>query len=131
MKKYLFAHGLQQLEKIFCQIDILLTVFKPDNKIMNLKYLNMMKCILSSTIIIIIIDEVSMIVSNYLKLLDERLKLIYDPIQNFSIIYTLLSSDFLQMPSLDGIDLCKVLHVRKTILKVNLVAYSLISNFFK
>ena len=68
----------------------------------------MMKPILNSSITIIIIDEVSILPSNYLELLDERLKLIYDSlleseygesnktliIQSLSLIESFLSHFF-------------------------------------
>ena len=89
-----------------------------------------MKRILNSSVTMIIIDEVSILPSNYLTLLDERLRLIYNSLQNFSRMSILLSSDFVQISTLGGIDLHKVLYVRKKMLKGKLVAYSLISNFF-
>ena len=46
----------------------------------------MMKRVLNSSIIMIIIDKVSMTPSNYLILLDERLKLIYNSLKNFNRI---------------------------------------------
>ena len=86
-----------------------------------------MKRILKFSIKMIIIDEVSILPSNYLVLLDERLKLIYDSLQNFGGMSILLSGDFVQMPSLGGTDLHKVLYVRKN--NVERKASSLFSNF--
>ena len=103
------------------------SVFKLDKKIITTKDLSMMKRILNSSVTMIIIDEVSMLPSNYLALLDERLKLIYDSLQNFGGISILLSGDFVQMPSLGGTDLYKVLYVRKN--NVERKASSLFSNF--
>ena len=70
------------------------SVFKPDKKIITAKDLSMMKRILSSSVTMTIIDEVSILPSNYLALLDERLKLIYDSLQNFGGMSILLSGDF-------------------------------------
>ena len=86
-----------------------------------------MKLILNSSVTMIIIDKVSMLPSNYLTLLDERLKLICNSLQDFNIMSILLSSDFVQIPSLCGIDLHKVLYMSKN--NIERKASNLFSNF--
>ena len=63
---------------------------------------------------LIIIDEVSMISTEYLVLLDSRLRLIYDSNKLFGRKYMLLSGDFLQIESMFGSQLCKSLYVLVT-----------------
>ena len=61
---------------------------------------------------LIVIDEVWITSAEYLVLLDSRLRLIYNSNKPFGRKHMLLSSDFLQMESIIGSQLCKTLYIQ-------------------
>jgi hypothetical protein len=59
---------------------------------------------------IVIVDEVSMLSTNFIVLLDTRLRSMYDPDKLFGGISILFIGDFVQLPVTTGRDLWSVMH---------------------
>ena len=76
---------------------------------------------------LVVIDEVSMISAEFLVLLDERLRLVYNGDKIFGGIHIVLSGDYLQMPTSFGTALCHALYLTTTSEKAK--ARSLFSAF--
>jgi hypothetical protein len=58
----------------------------------------------------VMIDEVSMFTAEFLVLLNDRLRSIYDPMKPFGGISIILSGDFIQLPATGGTDLWAVMY---------------------
>ena len=68
----------------------------------------------NENVAMIIIDETSMIPCEFLVLLDERLRVIYDPLMSFREKHIVLCGNFLQMETMFGSALCKGIHLTIT-----------------
>ena len=66
------------------------------------KTLENMKKYFTEDILIIVVDEVSMLSSEHFDLMDKRLKLIYNPKEPFGGKSILLSGDFMKMKCIGG-----------------------------
>ena len=65
-----------------------------------------MRKIFSEDVVLVVVDEMSMLSAEFLVLLDERMRRLYSARLIFGGMSILLSGDFLQMKRVFGTDLC-------------------------
>ncbi len=71
---------------------------------------DMFKAIGGNQLKIVVIDEVSMLSTQFLVLLDSRLWAMYNPEQPFGGISIMLLGDFIQLPVVTGCDLWSIMY---------------------